>query len=156
MEVGRHLDRLWRRRVNRTRERTRIGGRLIEDDWFVAPGHLLTSFDAEPRPPFRWQVVEQPAHLLGFSQTGVCDTLDEVMAVFCDEWMPPRVGLAAVVMDESFRIVFGWAMPEWFAAKFGSADWTGTAAGYRWLAGSGRFAETDVEAWRMHAEVAQS
>lgn len=153
MEVGRHLDRLWRRRV--IKERTRVSGRLIEDPWIVAPGHDLTPFDVVPRPPFRWQMFETGigAAVDGFTQTGMSDSLDEVMAYFASELMPPRQGLSAMVLDESFRVVVGWVMPRWVADIYGQAAWIGTAAGFEWLRDCGQFDTGLVEAWEMTARM---
>lgn len=119
--------------------RTRRHGHRVEDHWpaGLAPTEFHAPWDMSPVGPFRIQrwAEAPPGWVRG--EWHVHHDLGEAIMEFMS-W-PTEIGMTAVMLDESFRVVLGWTAIHTIWRQIECPVWYGVRAAFAWMEESGRF-----------------
>lgn len=120
------------------------GGRLVN-------GLFFSEWDHEMVPPFRFQMVHEVPHIGGAMWENWSD-IGSALQRFREASLPPRQQNAALIIDGSFQVVFGYSAMSSVMEKVGSPGWYGVRAGFDAAEQTGLFDEMDLAVWEATAE----
>lgn len=132
--------------------RTRREGRTLEEFPGVVPllpVDFRPPWMMTPSAPFRIQMWHE-ANL--FEPVWRTEWRFDNVMYPAAESLPPREGVALVVLDEGFRMCFGYSARAEALVEFGTAVWYGCRAAYEWLEQHTDIPHMDLAIWESTAK----
>lgn len=106
-------------------------GHLIEDHPYMVDPDLFARWDHEPRGPFRLQRWNADRPTPSSTSIAVCSgDLLAAVDLFVSRALPPAPQMAAFLIDESYRLVLGYAATERLISELGYPAWFGVGAAF--------------------------
>ena len=143
--------RLPRRGAVRTRQDDMRGTYRTVDDveiqWLPVPE--IAPWDYQPSWPFRGQAFHEsmnPIH----NTVEVWPVLGVMLERVTEIFLPPHFGYTVMVLDESFKLIFGYTATS-VQAISGEIEWYGVRAAFEILEMQGQFDRLDLAVWEGSA-----
>lgn len=131
--------------------RTAIEGHTVETYPGLAPATFHVDWHHVPTGPFRTQAWHQAGDAR-MAAVETYSTFDVAMARFAMYFLPPLPGYTALLLDEGFRVVFGWCNTDQVLAdNQGQQGWYGVREAFAWLEGLGEHDMLDLAVWEGRA-----